>query len=46
VRPFPKVDGGRWQVLDRWWKNGTLVARDGQELFYISPEQALMGVRL
>ena len=45
VRPFPGVDGGRWQVpidggrLPLW-------ARDGRELFHVTPEAVLMRVRV
>jgi serine/threonine-protein kinase len=43
VRPFPDVDGGRWQVSTN---GGTqpIWARSGQELFYVSPTGAVMGV--
>jgi serine/threonine-protein kinase len=43
VRPFPEVNGGRWQVSTA---GGTrpLWAPSGQELFYISPTGALMRV--
>jgi Tol biopolymer transport system component len=43
VRPFPAVDQGRWQVSTsggthpRW-------ARNGRELFYLSPDNNLMRV--
>jgi Tol biopolymer transport system component len=41
VRPFPDVNGGHWQVSTG---GGTrpLWARNGQELFYLSPAGALM----
>jgi serine/threonine-protein kinase len=41
VRPFPDVNGGRWQVslsggrTPQW-------RRDGRELFYVAPDNALM----
>jgi len=43
VRPYPDVNGGRWQVSTG---GGTrpLWARNGQELFYVSPTGALMRV--
>jgi serine/threonine-protein kinase len=43
VRPFPDVNRGRWQVSTG---GGTqpLWARNGQELFYLAPNGALMGV--
>jgi serine/threonine-protein kinase len=43
VRPFPDVNGGQWQVSTG---GGTrpLWARNGQELFYLSPAGALMRV--
>ena len=43
VRPFPDVQGGRWQVSTG---GGTrpLWSRDGRELFYVSPANALMRV--
>jgi hypothetical protein len=45
VRPFPDVKGGHWQVS---MGGGTrpLWARNGQELFYVSPIGALMRVGL
>jgi Tol biopolymer transport system component len=45
VRPFPKVNGGQWQVSSA---GGTrpLWAPDGRELFYVSPRGALMAVRV
>jgi len=45
VRPFPDVGGGRWQVSTGGGRMA-LWSRDGQELFYASPEGALMGVRV
>ena len=43
VRPFPDVNSGRWQVSTT---GGTrpIWARSGQELVYVSPTSALMGV--
>jgi len=43
VRPFPAVSSGRWQVST---DGGTrpLWARNSQELFYLTPTGALMGV--
>jgi serine/threonine-protein kinase len=43
VRPFPEVNSGRWQVSTT---GGTrpVWARSGQELVYVSPTGALMGV--
>jgi serine/threonine-protein kinase len=43
VRPFPKVDGGRWQVSTN---GGTrpLWSPDGGELFYVAPSGAIMRV--
>jgi eukaryotic-like serine/threonine-protein kinase len=43
VRPFPHVNGGRWQISTR---GGTRPAwsRDGRELFYIDESMALMRV--
>jgi serine/threonine-protein kinase len=43
VRPFPKVDGGRWPVSTN---GGTrpLWSRDGRELFYVAPSGAIMRV--
>jgi serine/threonine-protein kinase len=45
VRPFPDVNAGHWQVSTG---GGTrpLWARNGQELFYVSPAGALMRVRV
>jgi serine/threonine-protein kinase len=43
VRPFPDVDSGHWQVSTN---GGTrpIWAQSGQELIYVSPTGALMGV--
>jgi serine/threonine-protein kinase len=43
VRPFPDVNSGHWQVST---SGGTqpLWARNGQELFYVAPDGALMRV--
>jgi serine/threonine-protein kinase len=43
VRPYPAVNSGRWQVSTN---GGTqpLWARDGQELFYLALDSALMRV--
>jgi Tol biopolymer transport system component len=45
VRPFPAVNTGHWQVSAG---GGTepLWARNGQELFYLAPNNALMSVRV
>ena len=45
VRPFPDVSGGRWQVSNGGGRM-PLWSRNGQELFYLSPDGALMGVRV
>jgi eukaryotic-like serine/threonine-protein kinase len=43
VRPFPLVNGGRWQISTR---GGTRAAwsRNGRELFYIDESMTLIGV--
>jgi serine/threonine protein kinase len=43
VRPFPDVDGGRWQV-SRGGGLRPVWARSGRELFYQAPDGALIGV--
>jgi serine/threonine-protein kinase len=45
VRPFPEVNSGRWQVSTT---GGTrpIWTRSGQELVYVSPTGALMGVEV
>ena len=45
MRPFPDVNSGNWQVSTG---GGTqpLWARNGQELFYLAPDGALMSVRV
>ena len=45
VRPFPDVDGGLWQVSS---DGGTqpLWARNGEELFYVTPDRTLSSVRV
>lgn len=45
MRPFPDVSGGRWQVSTGGGRM-PLWSRNGQELFYVSPDGALMGVRM
>ena len=45
VRPFPDVDGGRWQVSTGGGRT-PLWSRNGQELFYLSLEGVVMGVRV
>ena len=44
VRPFPDVAGGRQQVSTDGGQK-PLWSRDGRELFYVSPQGVLMGVR-
>ena len=44
VRPFPRVDTGRWQV-STGGGNQPLWSRDARELFYVGPNGGLMGVR-
>jgi serine/threonine-protein kinase len=43
VRPFPQVDGGRWQISTA---GGThpLWSRNGRELFFLDPNNALLAV--
>jgi serine/threonine protein kinase/Tol biopolymer transport system component len=43
VRPFPQVDGGRWQISTA---GGThpLWSRNGRELFFLDPNHALFAV--
>ena len=43
MRPFPDVNSGRWQVSTDGGSR-PLWARDGKELFYLSPTGALMVV--
>jgi hypothetical protein len=45
IKPFPKVDGGIWRVSTA---GGTrpLWAPNGQELFYVAPDGAIMAVRV
>ena len=46
VRPFPKTDGGHWQISTNAG-NRPIWSRDGRELFYIdSPSNALMAVAI
>ena len=45
VRPFPKVDDGRWKIsLDGGSK--PMWSRDGSEIFYIDPEGWLVAVEV
>ena len=43
VRPYPGIDGGRWQVSSEGGIAPTW-ARDGHELFYLDPANRLMAV--
>ena len=43
VRPFPDVNGGRWQVSTGGGSE-PLWARSGRELFYRGPDGSLLGV--
>jgi eukaryotic-like serine/threonine-protein kinase len=43
VRPYPDVNSGRWQVSTTGGRM-PLWSHDGQELFYVSPANALMRV--
>jgi serine/threonine-protein kinase len=43
VRPFPNVEQGQWQVSTDGGSR-PLWARNGRELFYVSPDQLLMVV--
>jgi serine/threonine protein kinase/Tol biopolymer transport system component len=45
VRPFPDVNGGRWQVSTNGGRM-PLWSRDGKELFYLSPDGAMMVSRV
>jgi serine/threonine-protein kinase len=45
VRPFPDVNGGRWEVSTGGGRM-PLWSRDGRELFYVSPEGAMMVSRV
>ena len=45
VRPFPDVSGGRWHVSTAGGRT-PLWSRNGQELFYVSLEGVVMGVRV
>jgi serine/threonine-protein kinase len=44
VRPFPNVDGGRWQVSTSGGSTRPLWARSGKELFYLSGDGTLTTV--
>jgi serine/threonine-protein kinase len=45
VRPFPAVEGGRWQVSSGAGGFAPVWARNGQELFYLAPGvRSLMSV--
>src|SRR5262245_32206513 len=45
VRPFPDVNGGRWLVSTGGGRM-PLWSRDGRELFYVSPDGAMMVSRV
>ncbi len=43
VQPYPITDSARWQVSTAGGRNPAW-ARDGRELFYMTPDNALMSV--
>ena len=43
IRPFPAVDGGKWQ-LSNGGGRAPLWARNGKELFYVNPGRELIAV--
>jgi Tol biopolymer transport system component len=43
ARPFPGVDGGRWQMSTDGGRQ-PLWTRNGRELIYVAPDGSLMGV--
>jgi Tol biopolymer transport system component len=43
VRPWPEVGAGRWQVSTSGGRT-PVWSRDGRELFYLAPDQAVMGI--
>jgi len=43
VRPFPKVDGGRWQISTAGGSRPAW-SKDGKELFYLDSTAAMMAV--
>ena len=45
VRPFPDVEGGRWQISTGGGRT-PLWSRNGRELFYLSPANFMMGVQV
>jgi serine/threonine-protein kinase len=45
VRPFPDVSGGRWHISTAGGRT-PLWSRNGQELFYVSLEGFVIGVRV
>ena len=45
VRPFPDINGGRWQVSTGGGRM-PLWSRDGKELFYVSPDGTMMLTRV
>jgi serine/threonine-protein kinase len=45
VRPFPNVAAGRWQVSNAGGRR-PLWAPNGQELFYVAPDNTLLSVRV
>src|SRR5262245_55808342 len=45
VRPYPDVNGGRWQVSTGGGRM-PLWSRNGRELFYVSPDGAMMVSRV
>jgi serine/threonine-protein kinase len=45
VRPFPNIDGGRWQISTGGGRT-PMWSRNGRELFYMSPGNFLMGVEV
>jgi len=45
VRPFPDVEGGRWQVSTDGGRT-PVWAHNGRALFYRSPDKAVMAVQI
>jgi eukaryotic-like serine/threonine-protein kinase len=44
VRPFPKVDDGKWQISTAGGGTRPVFARTGRELFYLDDQNALTAV--
>ena len=46
VKPFPAVSDGTWQISTAGGKRPLWARKNGEELFWVAPDGAIMGVRV